>query len=326
MTPHNLPSGEQVELSFGDHEVVVTEVGAGLRAYSAGGRDVLDGYAVDEFATSGRGQLLIPWPNRIRDGAYELDGRRHQLDLSEPARDNAIHGLVRWSSWSVSERSADRAVLEHVLRPRPGYPFTLELRVEYSLSADGLTAITTATNIGAETCPYGAGAHPYLSVRGDTVDEALLRVPAQSVLEADQRGIPVGSRPVEATELDFREPRPVGPTRLDHCFTDLDRGEDGRARVAIGETTLWADEAYPYLMVFTGDGLPDVERRSLAVEPMTCAPNAFVSGAGPCPAGAGRLPRRGLGHHSLRPGAQRSFRYQRAVLPAGQPSMTPTAW
>lgn len=280
MTPHNLPSGEQVELSIGDHEVVVTEVGAGLRAYSAGGRDVLDGYAVDEFATSGRGQLLIPWPNRIRDGAYELDGRRHQLDLSEPARDNAIHGLVRWSSWSVSERSADRAVLDHVLRPRPGYPFTLELRVEYSLSADGLTAITTATNIGAETCPYGAGWHPYLSVRGDIVDEALLRVPAQSVLEADQRGIPVGSRPVEATELDFREPRPIGPTRLDHCFTDLDRGEDGRARVAIGETTLWADEAYPYLMVFTGDGLPDVERRSLAVEPMTCTPNAFVSGQG----------------------------------------------
>ena len=280
MTPHNLPSGEQVELSFGDHEVVVTEVGAGLRAYSAGGRDVLDGYAVDEFATSGRGQVLIPWPNRIRDGAYELDGRRHQLDLSEPALDNAIHGLVRWSSWSVSERSADRAVLEHVLRPRPGYPFTLELRVEYSLSADGLTAISTATNIGAETCPYGAGWHPYLSVRGDSVDEALLRVPAQTVLEADQRGIPVGSRPVEATELDFREPRPVGPTRLDHCFTDLDRGEDGRARVTIGETTLWADESYPYLMIFTGDGLPDVERRSLAVEPMTCAPNAFVSGEG----------------------------------------------
>ena len=325
MTPHNLPSGEQVELSFGDHEVVVTEVGAGLRAYSAGGRDVLDGYAVDEFATSGRGQLLIPWPNRIRDGAYELDGRRHQLDLSEPALDNAIHGLVRWSSWSVSERSADRAVLEHVLRPRPGYPFTLELRVEYSLSADGLTAISTATNIGAETCPYGAGAHPYLSVRGDTVDEALLRVPAQSVLEADQRGIPVGSRPVEATELDFREPRPVGPTRLDHCFTDLDRGEDGRARVTIGETTLWADESLP-----VPDGLH--RRRApgrRAPQPRGRADDLRAERirqrAGPCPAGAGRLPRRGLGHHSLRPGAQRSFRYQRAVLPAGQPSMTPTA-
>jgi len=187
---------------------------------------------------------------------------------------------VRWSSWSVSERGADRAVVEHVLRPRPGYPFTLGLRVEYSLSTEGLTVVTTATNAGEKTCPYGAGAHPYLTVRGETVDEAVLRVPARSVLEADERGIPVGSGPVEATELDFRDPRPVGPTRLDHCFTDLDRDEHGRVRVAIGETTLWADESYPYLMIFTGDGLPDVERRSLAVEPMTCAPNAFVSGDG----------------------------------------------
>jgi aldose 1-epimerase len=274
------PSGDQIELSLNDQEAVVTEVGAGLRTYSVGSRDVLDGYGVDELASSGRGQLLIPWPNRIRDGAYELDGRRHQLDLNEPARSNAIHGLVRWSSWSVSERGADRAVLEHVLWPRPGYPFTLELRVEYSLSGDGLTVTTTATNAGAERSPYGAGAHPYLAVGAEAVDEAVLNVPARSVLEADERGIPAGSRSVEATELDFREPRPVGPTRLDHCFTDLVRDVDGRARVVIGETTLWTDESYPYLMIFTGDGLPDVERRSLAVEPMTCAPNAFVSGDG----------------------------------------------
>jgi aldose 1-epimerase len=275
-----LPSGEQIELAHGEQAAVVTEVGAGLRAYSAAGHDVLDGYREDELASSGRGQLLIPWPNRIQDGVYEYAGRVYQLDLSEPARSNAIHGLVRWSSWSVSERAVDRAVLEHVLRPMPGYPFTLELRVEYSFSDEGLTVLTTATNAGAETCPYGAGAHPYLTVRGDSVDEAVLSVPAQSVLKADERGIPVGSGPVESTELDFREPRPVGPTRLDHCFTDLDRDEGGRARVVIGETTLWADESYSYLMIFTGDGLADVERGSLAVEPMTCAPNAFVSGDG----------------------------------------------
>ena len=230
MTPHNLPSGEQVELSFGDHEVVVTEVGAGLRAYSAGGRDVLDGYAVDEFATSGRGQLLIPWPNRIRDGAYELDGRRHQLDLSEPARDNAIHGLVRWSSWSVSERSADRAVLDHVLRPRPGYPFTLSCESSTPSPADGLTAITTATNIGAETCPYGAGWHPYLSVRGDIVDEAL----SVFLRNRSWRQTSAGSRSGPGRRGDrARLPR-ASADRADearHCFTDLDRGEDGRARV-----------------------------------------------------------------------------------------------
>jgi aldose 1-epimerase len=89
----------------------------------------------------------------------------------------------------------------------------------------------------------------------------------------------VGSSPVDG-ELDFRKPRPVGTARLDHCFTELERDEDGLARVHVDETILWADENYPYLMVFSGDGLPEGARRSLAVEPMTCAPNAFASGDG----------------------------------------------
>jgi aldose 1-epimerase len=280
MTAANAPSGEQIELYSGDQKAVVTEVGAGLRTYSAAGRDILDGYAVDELAPSGRGQLLIPWPNRIRDGAYELDGRAHQLDLNEIERRNAIHGLVRWSAWSILEREPEGVVLEYVLRPRPGYPFTLELRVEYSLSDDGLAVAVRALNTGSQVCPYGAGAHPYLAVASGRVDDAVLHVAAASVLEADERGIPVGARPVEAAGVDFREPRPIGGARLDHCFTGLERDEDGRARVTVDGTTLWADESYPYLMIFTGDGLPDVERRSLAVEPMTCAPNAFVSGDG----------------------------------------------
>jgi aldose 1-epimerase len=276
----NLPSGEQIRLAFDDQEAVVTEVGAGLRTYSAAGGEIFDGYAADELAPSGRGQLLIPWPNRIRDGAYELDGRSHQLDLNEIERQNAIHGLVRWLAWTVSEREPERVVLEHVLRPRPGYPFMLELRVEYSLSDGGLAVALTALNTGRETCPYGAGAHPYLAVASGRVDDAVLHVPAATVLEADERGIPVGAGSVEGGELDFRKPRPIGDAQLDHCFTDLDRGEDGLARVQVGATTLWADESYPYLMIFTGDGLPDGARRSLAVEPMTCAPNAFSSGDG----------------------------------------------
>lgn len=272
------PSGEQFELRSGDQHAVVTEVGAGLRAYSAAGRELLDGYPRDAIASSGRGQLLLPWPNRIRDGVYRLDGREHRLPLNEPERGNAIHGLVRWSSWTAVEQAADRVALEHVLRPRPGYPFTLELRVEYALGSGGLSVRTTAMNTGADPCPYGAGSHPYLSVR--SVDDAVLRLPARTVLESDERGIPVGSSPVEGA-FDFRSPRPVGSAKLDHCFTDLEPDEDGFVRIRVDETTLWVDESYRYLMVFTGDALPAAERRrSIAVEPMTCAPNAFASGNG----------------------------------------------
>jgi aldose 1-epimerase len=91
---------------------------------------------------------------------------------------------------------------------------------------------------------------------------------------------------VEHTEYDFRTPRPIGAVRLDHAFTDLDRDAEGLARVELRDpdrgtqVSLWVDASYRYLMLFSGDTVPDVRRRrrSLAVEAMTCPPNAFRTG------------------------------------------------
>jgi aldose 1-epimerase len=260
------------------------EVGGGLRTYSADDRELLDGYREDKMCHSGRGQLLIPWPNRIQDGRYEFDGRSHQLPLDDVEEQDAIHGLVRWAAWTVGEREPHRVVMEHVLHPRPGYPFSLALKVEYRLSGAGLRVRVTATNLGVDPCPYGSGAHPYLTLGTSAVDSAVLCVPARTVLRSDERGIPIDAGPVEGTEFDFRRPRRIGETKLDHAFTDLERDDDGVVRVELRDPdggsalTLWADESHAYLMVFTGDPLPDVRRRSLAVEPMTCPPNAFRSG------------------------------------------------
>jgi aldose 1-epimerase len=279
------PSGEQIEISRGDQRAVVVEVGGGLRAYSAGGRELLDAYPADGEITSGRGQVLIPWPNRIEDGSYEFGGRQRQLPIDEPATGNAIHGLVRWADWSVGEREQNRVVLEHVLEPKPGYPFSLALAIEYALSEQGLSVSATATNSGPDPCPYGCGFHPYLTLGTPSVDSVVLAAPARTVLSSDERGLPTGRSPVAGTEYDFSEPRAIGSTRLDNCFTDLAR-EDGIARVELrapddgAALTLWLDDRYGYVMLFTGDPLPDVARRSIAVEPMTCPPNAFRSGEG----------------------------------------------
>ena len=278
------PSGEQVEISFDDQRAVVVEVGGGLRAYSAGGQELLDGYGIEEMCPSGRGQVLLPWPNRLEDGSYEFEGRRHRLALTEPDTRTAIHGLVRWAAWTAAERGPNRVVMEHVLHPQPGYPFELALSIEYALSEQGLLVRTTAVNIGESACPYGAGAHPYLTVGTETIDPVILRAPGRTMLHSDERGLPVDAASVEGTEYDFRQPRPIGSTKLDNAFTDLERGEDGLAQIELRDpedgqgVTLWVDESYPYLMLFTGDPLPDVDRRSLAVEPMTCPPNAFRSG------------------------------------------------
>ncbi len=281
------PSGEQFELSHGDQRATVVEVGGGIRCYTEGSRPLLDGYSGEEMCSGGRGQPLIPWPNRLRDGRYEFGGERLQLALSEPERGNAIHGLVRWASWSLVERAPARVVLGHVLHPRPGYPFALRLHLEYELSPLGLTVTTRAQNVGAKPCPYGAGAHPYLAPATPLVDDAVLTVPAREWLRTDERGIPCGSAPVEGTAYDFRRPRPIGPSVLDTAYTGLERDADGRARVELSgadgahRVSLWVDEGYRYVMVFTGDTLaPGRRRRGLAVEPMTCAPNAFRSGEG----------------------------------------------
>jgi aldose 1-epimerase len=245
------PSGRQFEIVSGDHHAGVVEVGGGLRTYTAGGREVLDGYRQDEMCPSARGQILVPWPNRIRDGRYEFAGRSEQLPLTEP-----------------------------------GYPHTLEVIVTYGLSADGLTVTTAATNLGARPCPYGAGAHPYLTVGTPSVDTVVLKGPGRTRLIPDERGIPTGSEAVDGTDYDFLQPQPIGAITLDTAYTDLQRDGDGRARVRLaapdGSSTasVWLDEHYRYLMLFTGDPLPDVNRCSLGIEPMTCAPNAFQSGDG----------------------------------------------
>lgn len=189
------PSGRQVEIAVGEQCAWVVEVGGGLRAYSARGREMLDGYASDEMCSSARGQCLVPWPNRIRDGRYEFAGMPQQLPLTEPERQNAIHGLTRWANWTIAERAADGVTMEHLLHPQPGYPHTLRLAVEYRLDSDGLTVRTTATNVGASACPYGAGAHPYLTVGTPTVDSVVLQAPGRTRLTSDERGIPIGVEP-----------------------------------------------------------------------------------------------------------------------------------
>jgi aldose 1-epimerase len=280
------PSGKQITIVANDQQAVVVEVGGGLRSYSIGGRELLDGYGADEMSSSGRGQVLIPWPNRLQDGSYEFNGASYQLPLNEPERRNAIHGLVRWSAWSATEREPHRVVMEHILYPQPGYPFFLGISIEYALSNNGLQVRTTATNLGTQSCPYGSGAHPYLTLGTATIDGLILQVPGQTVLRSDERGLPILREAVEGTDYDFRQPKRVGPIKLDNAFTDLERDADGLARVELRDSdrdskiSLWVDQAYPYLMLFSGDPLPNLRRRSLAVEPMTCPPNAFRTGDG----------------------------------------------
>jgi aldose 1-epimerase len=280
------PSGEQTEIRHGEQRAVVVEVGGGVRLYDVAGVPVLDGYGADQMVDGARGQPLIPWPNRLHGGRYTWDGREHVVPLDEPEQGNALHGVTRWRSWQPRELTDGAVTMGLVLRPFPAYPFTLDLTVRYALADDGLTVTTTATNHGADAAPYGHGAHPYVTVGTDRIDDAVLHLPAHTWLPTDEHQIPTGRAPVEGTPYDFRTPRPLGGTEIDHAFTDLVRDAEGRAELVLAapdgsrHVTVWVDDSYPYLEVFTADTLPDEQRRrhGLGVEPMTCPPDAFRTG------------------------------------------------
>lgn len=283
------PSGRQYMIAHGRQEAVITEVGAGLRMYSIAGIDILDGYAEDEICTVARGAPLLPWPNRLQDGRYDFMGVTYQTPLTEPSQHNAIHGLTRWMNWNGVMEADNRVRMSLLLHPQEGYPFTLELAVEYSLDDRGLTVRTAARNAGDRPLPYGAGQHPYLTLGTDFVDRTSLRLPALLRLEVDGRQIPTGRLiQVKDSEFDFLEPRELGKTRLDTAFTSLIPEADGFTRIVLESrargrrSTLWMDAAYGYVMIFTGDTIPEAGRRrkGLGLEPMTCAPNAFRTGLG----------------------------------------------
>ena len=279
------PSGGQFEIRCGAQRATVVEVGGGVREYWAGDRPVLDPYPESAMCDGARGTPLIPWPNRLADGAYSFDGTDYGVPLTEPGKHNAIQGFLRWRCWRALEHQSSRVVMGIRLHPLTGCPFPVDVTVAYELGDDGLTVDTTATNLGDRPCPYGAGQHPYLSPGGGRIDDCTLELGAATRIRTDnERQLPAGTATVEGTDFDFRAGQRLGGQKLDTPFTDLARDERGRtwARLTAPDGSraeLWADEHYPVIELFTGDTLsPGRRRLGLGTEPMTCPPNAFQSG------------------------------------------------
>jgi aldose 1-epimerase len=274
-------------LRAGGYVAVVDPIGASLASLRHEGRDLVVPYPAGTLRPLYRGALLAPWPNRVVDGRYQFGGVRYELPLNERERGHALHGLVQWVRWDALRVAEDRVEVGHRLVPQDGYPFALDLRATFVLGADGLTTVLRVRNVGDGPAPYGCAPHPYLVAGPGRVDDWRLTLPAGRRLEVDDRLAPTHTVEVDDVDARFTDRRLRG-IALDHAFTDLERDDDGRARVRVvvdadgpvqpGVEMSWGPWG-PWVQVHTAERPePEDHRVGLAVEPMTCPPDAFNSG------------------------------------------------
>lgn len=280
-------NGHLYLIGSGPQRAVVAGVAATLLSWQVDGNELLLTHDADEVGEGYQGKAILPWPNRIDRGTYSFGGKQLQVPINEPDKQTALHGLMQFVEWRPVLHTDDRVVLEYALPPQYGYPFPMIFRADFSVNDEGVTRTLQAKNAGTTDAPYGTATHTYVAASGSTIDPLILRLPARTYYHTNDRLIPTGKAPVAGTPYDFRTPRALGGTTMDTAFTDLDRDAHGNATVAFQRPggrnlQLWMDDAHNYLQVYTDDS-PETDRparQGVTVEPVTCAPNAFITGDG----------------------------------------------
>ncbi len=287
----SMTADTELTLSFQNQRAIISPWGASLRRYlfvDASGQeiDIVWGYSGGSGKRGGQGDVLIPFPGRIGNGRYSFEGQTFQLERNDKEGPNAIHGFVRSMPWDILDHDSNRVTMSVTLdaetyRPR-GYPFSLNIRVTYALNATGLSCAFTVENIGDRTAPIGIGFHPYFTVGTNIIDEAEAQIPGTGFLEFNERLVPTGTiYPVQDTPWDYRRFRPIAQQRFNHCYVNLERDAEGIATAALRHIpsnrtiTITMDSAFSAVVVYTGDAIADAPRAALAIEPMTCASDAF---------------------------------------------------
>lgn len=280
-------TGRQFEIGRGTARAVITEVGAGLRSYEVGGVPYTETHHADEQPPGACGAVLVPWPNRVTDGRWALEGEPQQLALTEPERNNAIHGLLRHVPWTVVEHAETTVVLNQMVPAQPGWPVPLLTSIGYALDGSGLTVTHTVENLGARATPFGLGVHPYPRAGNAETDDCTLRIAATEVLPVDaERLLPARPpRALSGDEQDFRTGRRLAGVHLDTAFGGAAPAPDdphGLVRHTLTDPSghgvqLWADPTFGWVQTYTAEEHPG-RGRAVAVEPMTCPPDALNSG------------------------------------------------
>ncbi len=213
--------------------------------------------------------LMLPYPNRVRDGKFTFEGREYELKFSEK---HSIHGDVRNRPWQVTAQAADSCTLEFDSRQVEGFNYPWHVKVELRLELEDTTlrAVTKIQNVNEEPMPFGYGFHPYFPRQLSAGDAPQVQIACDGVYPTE-RDVPLPTGPVmDCTPQD--DMRVFGPLKnnLDHCFG----GWSGRAVVEWPHTKVRviteADPAHSHFVVYSPENA-----EFFAYEPQTQVNDAY---------------------------------------------------
>lgn len=291
-TPLPARTGQQYAISFGAYKAVITELGATLRKLTYQGENVTVPLGENDLVSCCHGRILIPFPNRIKDGEYTFEGATYMLPIDEHDRRTAIHGYGYRSFWKLVSLEESRVTLAWRAPNMNGYPFDIVVSATWEILADGLYLTVDATNHGDANAPWAMAIHPWLdngfNGYGDEIDghnaQCRLTVPARTHVTVDERLLPTGTEPVEGTKFDLRSNPLLTEQPFDDAWTDLTHEADGSVSAVFTRPdgmriTVGGDETITSFQVCTGTGFPAyMHPAGVAVEPQTAYANAFNTG------------------------------------------------
>lgn len=271
-------SGKTISIHAGDYVATIVTMGGAIAGLKYMGHNIIMPWKPESIPIAHQGKILAPWPNRIADGTYKFDNVEYHVPITEFSTNCSNHGLVAWQEWEIDDMSTTSVTLKRMVSPFPGYPFLISLSAHYELiDGMGLKVDITATNIGKPDAPYGVGMHPYITCDGQSIDTCNLSMPFKKVYKADEHKLPIEEVDVDSLGFNFVSPRPMGDVKMDHCFISADKTHMNTVMLENKDLKVYFKSSAPYVQLFTPDTL---NRKCLAVEPMSCAPNAFNNGIG----------------------------------------------
>jgi aldose 1-epimerase len=267
-------------------EATICGRAAALRSLSVEGIDIVEPTLNIEPPPGLAGATMFPWPNRVEGALWSLHGVEQELEVTESEFGHANHGLLLNTVFEVVAEDQNRLEMSATVSERPGFPFTLKVNVSYSVEASGVRVGYSVRNLSDQVAPFAIGAHPYLSVGEELVENLFLEIGATRALALDETNIPRGEIDVTGSCWDLRGARDVPSVKTNATYTGL-AIEQGlivhRLRSPKGKSVeLWADPDFAWVQVYIAHEFEGDRgtRTAIAVEPMTAPPNALRTGEG----------------------------------------------